>query len=113
MDALMAFPPNKKPVTNKNATANGAVVVCGEGLTEERTVSVPIHIIASSRQDFLTKREAFKTAIRSGALTITIKPNATLATTYTYTMYYLDCTQYTQFLSGMAKFILTLYEPNT
>lgn len=113
MDALMAFPPNKQPVVNKNVTANGAVVVCGAGLSEDRTVSVPLHLIANSREDFLAKRTAFQTAIRNGALTIVIKPNVTLQTTYSYVMYYIDCQQYTQFLDGMAKFILTLYQPQT
>ena len=106
LDALMAFRPNKEPVTNKNVTSNGAVVVSGTaGLVDDRTVSVPMHIVASSKSDFLSKKSAFYAAIKNGALTIQ-------TTAETYTMYYVSCSQYTQFLSGMAKFILTLYEPN-
>lgn len=108
LDALMAFRPNKEPVTNKNVTANGAVVVAGTaGLSEERTVSLPLHIVAGSQSSFLSQRSAFYNAIKGGQLTIqTTHPSAT------YTMYYVSCSQYTQFLSGLAKFILTLYEPN-
>ena len=109
LDALMSFRPNKEPITNKNVTAQGAVVVCGAGLVDERTVNVPFHIVASNKEDFLTKRNGFYQAIKNGKIILHIeKPvNAT------YAMYYISCSQYTQFLSGVAKFILTMYEPNT
>ncbi len=106
-DSLMAFPPNKQPVTNKNVTADGASVVAGTaGFRDERTVAVPLHIVANSMSDFLAKRNAFYTAVSSGAITLTLPTKGG----ETHTVYYIDCNQYTQF-DGLARFILNLYEP--
>lgn len=108
---LMAFPPHKQPVTNKNATEPGAFVIDSTaGQVEERTVSLQVHIVATGMEDFLAKRQAFYAAITAThPLTIeVVLPNGSH---YSYTMYYIDCQQYTQFLSGMAKFVLSLYEP--
>jgi hypothetical protein len=142
LDALQEFPPNKEPVTNKNVTGEGAVVVCGTGLIDERTINVPIHITANSYTDFKTKRSAFYTAIKGGALNIVVKRewktkvSGVVKTTeeqeFASTMYYIDCQQFTQYTVpqrktysnntwsdvagsgyGVAKFILILYEPNT
>lgn len=109
LDALMTFRPNKEPITNKNVTAQGAVVVCGAGLVDERTVSVPIHIVARNKQDFLSKREAFYEAIQEGKIVLRVEKPVQVS----YEMYYVSCSQYTQFMIGVAKFILSLYEPNT
>lgn len=73
MDAIMAFRPNKEPVTNKNVTVAGAVVVCGTGLTDERTLSIPLHITANSYADFMAKRDAFFNVIKAGALEVKVK----------------------------------------
>lgn len=72
-DALMAFRPLKEPVTNKNVTAEGAVVVCGTGLYDERTVSVPVHIVANSYTDFRTKKNALEAYLRNGEAGVTPK----------------------------------------
>ena len=98
LDVLMSFRPNKEPVANKNVTAEGAFYVTGAGLVDERQVSIPFHIVALDKVDFLLKRSAFYEAIKGGMLTIKIaRPVEAI-----YKMYYLTCQQYTQFLSGMA-----------
>lgn len=142
-DALLAFKPLKEPVTNKNVTAQGAVVVCGTGLVDERNVSVPVHIVAKSYTDFITKKSALFTELRSGALSVSVTREWRIPGTdkftesnppeFASTMYYTSCNQYTQFSMvqnkvynkrtdtwndvvgsgyGIAKFILSLYEPN-
>lgn len=108
LDALMGFRPNKEPVVSKNVTVNGSFYVTGAGLVDERTVNVPFHIVASDKTDFLMKRTGFYEAIKDGLLTFRIM-NPVQAT---YKFYYLSCNQYTQFLSGIAKFMLTMYESN-
>ena len=108
LDALMGFRPNKEPVVNKNVTAQGAYYVTGAGLVDDRNVSVPFHIVAMGRADFLLKRAGFYNAVKAGLLTFKIvKPLDAI-----YKVYYTNCTQYTQFLSGMAKFLLGVYETN-
>lgn len=108
LDVLMTFKPNKEPIANKNVTAEGAFYVTGGGLVDERQVSIPIHIVAMDKADFLLKRAAFYNAIKGGMLTMRIA-NPVEAT---YKMYYLACQQYTQFLSGIAKFVLVMWESN-
>lgn len=108
LDVLMSFKPNKEPIANKNVTAEGAFYVTGGGLVDERQVSIPFHIVAMDKVDFLMKRAAFYEAIKGGMLTIRIA-NPVVAT---YKMYYLTCQQYTQFLSGIAKFVLVMWESN-
>ena len=149
LDALMAFAPNKQPVTNKNVTATGAYVVCGECLGDERTVSLPLHLVAKDRTDYLMKRAGFLNYITNHALVLKValgKEGGTIYTegrdvigaikyyydspsaagshpraiSVTYgvpyhtatAMYYIDCQNYKQFLSGIAKFNLSLYQPN-
>lgn len=107
-EALMTFRPNKEPIVNKNVTVNGAYYVTGAGIVDERTVTVPFHIVAFDKTDFLMKREGFYKAIQGGLIRFKIM-NPVEAE---YQFYYLSCSQYTQFFSGMAKFMLTLYETN-
>lgn len=108
LDALMCFKPNKEPIVNKNVTADGASYVTGAGHVDERTVSIPFHIVARNKADFLLKRQGFYDAIKTGLCIFRIA-NPVEAT---YKLYYVSCNQYTQFLSGVAKFMLTMYETN-
>ena len=104
---LMTPAPNKQPVVNKNATAHGSAVVAA-GYKDERTVSVPFHIVAADQSDFLTKYAALCAVLDYGYLAIKTKwqPNVV------YNFQYIDCQQYQQFIGGMAKFTLSLYEYN-
>ena len=110
LDVLMTFRPNKEPVVNKNVTAQGAYYVTGGGLVDERTVSVPFHIVAANKADFLLKRNGFYNAIKGSQQGSLLVFQVANPVEVTYKMYYVSCTQYTQFLNGMAKFMLTLYE---
>ena len=140
-DALMAPRQMKEPVTNKNVTAQGAVVVCGTGLVDERTVNVPVHIVANSYTLFRTRKALLEQTLRSGALNIQVRRQWKIPYTdklteeveFASTMIYISMNQYTQFSQvqqkrynsandtwsdvdntgfGMAKFMLTLYESN-
>lgn len=110
VSALMAFPPQKLPVVNKNVTAAGAVVVCGSGLVDERHLELPLHITAPSFSSFLRRRASFESELRrAGSLTLDLVVGP--AELYSHTVYYVDCRQYRQYRGGMALFLLTLYEP--
>lgn len=165
LDILEGLPQMKEPVVNKNVTAEGEVVVCGTGLLDARSLSVPVHIVAGSYSDFRTKRDALITELRNGKtgaakrglLEIVVKtewktrvktkapdwtpkkpkwvyvPHTTEEERFSSVMYYQACNQYTSFTtvqqkiydpdndtwadvadtgSGIAKFVLSLYEPN-
>lgn len=106
---LMTPAPNKQPVSNKNVVTDGASVVgVTVGCKDERTVSIPFHIIAADQSDFLTKYAALCAVLDNGIVSISTRwqPNVV------YHFIYIDCQQYQQFIVGMAKFTLSLYEPN-
>lgn len=105
---IMAPAPNKEPITNKNVNEQGAVVVAGVGCKEERTISVPFHLLASSKSDFLTKFSALCAVLNGGAIDIKLAVQPSVI----YHFYYIDCPQYTQFNGTMAIFALQMYEPN-
>jgi hypothetical protein len=107
---LMAPPPMKEPVVNNNVTAHGMSVVVS-GYRDARTVSVPLHLVASSSADFAAKRASFLTALSAGSLAIRVGTVRGVTLNRTYNMLYIDCPQYMQFLGGIAKFSLNLYEP--
>ena len=148
-DALTVMRPLKEPVVNKNVTAEGAVVVCGTGLVDERTVSVPVHIVANSYTDFRTKKNALEAYLRNGEAGVTPKGKLNVVikrewrisgtnkkteeTEFESVMYCVGINNYTQFSQvqrkvynsrtntwtdvagtgyGIAKFIISLYEPN-
>lgn len=100
--------PNKQPVTNKNVNAQGATIVAGTGCKEERTISVPLHIIASSKSDYLTKYAALCAVLDGGWLDVKLAVSPSVI----YHFQYLDCPQYAQYNGEMAIFNLQLYEPN-
>ena len=109
LERLMTPAPNKQPVTNKNVVTDGASVVgVTVGCKDERTLSIPFHIIAADQSDFLTKYAALCAVLDNGIVSISTRwqPNVV------YHFIYIDCQQYQQFINGMAKFMLSLYEPN-
>ena len=108
LDVLTGFRPNKEVVVNKNVTDKGAAYVAGAGLVDERTINIPFHIVALDYADFLLKRDAFYRVIKSGKVTFKIeKPLVAI-----YNLYYVNCNQYTQFMDGIAQFMLSMYETN-
>ena len=108
LEALMTFRPNKEPVTNNNITAQGTHYVTGAGLVDERTISIPLHLMADNRADYLLKRKGFYEAIQKGLLVFRIAYPVEV----TYQFYYVGCTQYQHLINGMAKFMLSVMETN-
>ena len=108
LNELMKFRSNKEPVVNKNVTASGAQYVAGAGLVDDRYVNIKLHIVADNWPDYVLKREGFYNAIRGGFITLRIAKPVEV----TYRMAYVRCTEYRQFLNGMGKFTLSMYESN-
>ena len=115
MNALLAPPPNKEPVVNKNQTAWGAQVVVA-GLTDERTITLQVHIVsdtgtqAQRRAAFYSKYYAFVSFIKNNVFRIKVRDySGTLRTTTD--LYFLDCQNFRSFDGTMAVFNLSLYEP--
>lgn len=108
LSRLMTPRPHKQPVTNKNVTANGARVVCGTNLLDERTISLPMHITAPNRETFWSRYYAFCSQVLNGG-TVTLK------STYmneTFSLIYQDVQNFTEFIQQMCKFDVVFYESN-
>ena len=55
MSKLLTPPPHKEPVQNKNMAMHGTSIKGAVGYKDVRTLSLPLHICASSESDFLDK----------------------------------------------------------
>ena len=109
INRILAPAPNKQPVTNKNVVTHGAgVIEVTVGRKDDRTVTVPMHIVAPDKTTFNTYYDALCALLDGGSIDIRLarKPNVT------YHFVYIDCQQYNEYDGEMALFSLQLYEPN-
>ena len=108
---LLTPAPNKEIVENKSDIQHGKSVDRDPTYVfkDERTFSLEMHLTAKNATDFLLKYNAFCTQILDkGFFDIRLEeiPNIYIRLTY------LDCTQFTEFNFGLAKFTLSVNEPD-
>lgn len=109
LSALMTPAPNKAYISNKSRLENGKRVIINNPKVDERSVSINIHLTASNTQEFYNRYYAFCTEILAeGKIDIKTKYQENVV----YHMVYESCTQFSQFMQGIAKFTLKLNEPN-
>ena len=109
MSKLMTPAPHKEPVQNKNLAMNGTSIVGGVGYKDVKTLSVPMHLTAATRADFLELYALFCTEILdAGWIHIKTKYQAGVV----YHFRYVDCQPFSEYNMKMAKFTLSLEEPN-
>lgn len=104
---LMTFPALKDRVTNESRLEHGKRVINEMPRISSRELSLEMHMVAPDFATFLVRLEDFTTTLAGGEITLrtSFQPNVV------YHLYYISCTQFTQF-DGLAKFILRLEEPN-
>lgn len=114
LSALMTPAPLKDPIANKSRAAHGRDVLGFGGATpyrprvDEREFSIGINLTAPNEAEFFRRYEAFCRELQGGRLDIRTKWQQGV----TYRCLYVSCTQFAQFMRGMAKFSLRLNEPN-
>ena len=108
MSALMAPLTMKDDIVNESRLEHGTRRISAGAKVTEREISLPVHLTASSKSEFLTKYAAFRAMLEAGDVTITTSHELGVV----YKCRYVSCTQYTQYLSGIAKLMLRLREPN-
>ena len=108
LSSLMTPPPNKDFIENKSRLSHGKKVITTNPKMDERNVTLQIHLTARDETDFFNKYESFCEELSKGVLNIRTKyqPNVM------YRMIYLSCSQFSQFMRGIAKFALKLNEPD-
>lgn len=110
MSRLLTPAPHKEPVQNRNMAMHGTSIVGGTQYKDVRTVSLPMHIYASSESDFLDKYDAFCADILDTGW-VHMKVVRTTRTLF-FHFRYVDCQPFSEYNMEMAIFTLSLEEPN-
>lgn len=115
LSRLVTPRPHKKPVTNKNVTANGAHVISSTvGFEDERTLSIPMHITAPDKTTFWARYHAFcSEVLRPGP--VTLRSNYfknSSGTPIPFSFIYQDVQNFSEFRQRKAKFDVIFYESN-
>ena len=109
LSKLMTPAPHKDPVQNKNMSMNGTAIVGAVGLKDVRTVSLPMHLFAKTKDKFLEQYGNFCTDILDkGLVHIKTKWQPTVV----YHLRYVDCQPFREYKMKMAIFVLSMEEPN-
>lgn len=109
LSALMTPSSLKKFISSKSRLRDGKTIVVNDPKVEERSVSIAIHLTARNEIDFFRNYEKFcKDVLAKGYLTIETKYQEGVI----YRFEYESCSQFSQFMRGIAKFTLKLTEPN-
>lgn len=109
LSALMTPAPQKKFISSKSRLKDGKSIVVNNPKVDERSVSIAIHLIARNEAEFFSNYEKFcNDVLAKGYLTIETKFQQGVI----YKMEYESCSQFSQFMRGIAKFTLKMTEPN-
>ena len=108
LSALMTPAPNKDYIENKSRIEHGKSVINNSVKVDERNITLPINLTASNKNEFFSRYSSFCEELAKGYMEIrtSYQPNVL------YSMYYLSCSQFSQFMNGIGKFSLKLNEPD-
>ena len=108
LSALMTPPAMKEDIVNESRLEHGRRHASTGNMVQERELSLPIHITAKSQADYLTQYNDLISILQGVELNI----KTSFQTGVVYKCRYVSCTQFTQFINGMAKLVLKLVEPD-
>lgn len=108
LSALMTPAPNKEFIENSSRLEHGKRVITSSPKVDARDITLTINLTAKNEQQFFDRYLSFCSELGTGVLNIktSFQPNVV------YRMIYLSCSQFTQFMRGIASFSLKLNEPN-
>lgn len=108
LSALMTPAPNKEFIENSSRLEHGKRVITSSPKVDARDITLTINLTAKNEQQFFDRYLSFCSELETGVLNIktSFQPNVV------YKMIYLSCSQFTQFMRGIASFSLKLNEPN-
>lgn len=108
LSALMTPAPNKELIENKSRLENGKRITSSNPKQDERTLTLQINLTASDVDMFFTRYNRFCQELATGILDIRTKYQPSVV----YRTLYQSCSQFSQFMQGIGKFVLKLNEPN-
>ena len=109
-DVLLTLPAVKEPIQNESRLLDGIQVIFPEGNIKlaSRDFTIEMGIKAPNRAVFINRYDAVIALFMSGWLHI----KTTHIPGKTFRCRYVSCTQFTNYNSRLAKFVLKLNEPN-
>lgn len=107
LSALLTPAGMKDPIENKSRALNGKKII-SIPRQDERNLSLEVHFCAKTKDVFWQRYKSFCDELAKEVLEIKISllPDVVFRTTY------VNCTQFSQFMQGIAKFTLRLNEPD-
>lgn len=110
LSALMTPPPAKDYITGKSRLEHGTRYVTDSDKVKvnERSIALTFNLTAGTETEFFKRYGEFCEELRKGVLEIktAYQPDTVYRTVY------VSCSQFTQFMRGIAKFSLKLTEPD-
>jgi hypothetical protein len=108
LSALMTPAPNKSYLTNSSRNENGVRYDTSNPCKDERDLTLVVQFSAPTEAAFMAAYADFCKVLDAGVLNISTQYQSGV----TYHLIYNSCSQFTQFMRGMASFTLRLTEPN-
>lgn len=111
LTALMTPPPMKDYITNESAAAHGKVIANSASAmpkVDSREVQLTVFLQADSAEAFYSKYASFVEELQGGQILLRTRYQPEVM----YRLYYLSCSQFSNFNGRLGKFVLRLSEPN-
>lgn len=108
LSELMTPPANKAFIENQSRLQHGKQVIVANPKLEARNLTLQVHLTAATEEQFLDRYNKFCKELATGKLDIQTKYQPDVM----YRTVYVSCSQFSQFMRGIAKFSLKLTEPD-
>lgn len=108
LSELMTPVSNKELIENESRLEHGKQVFVTNLRFDARNLTLTINLTASDEQQFFQRYNSFCKELATGKLVIKTMYQPDVV----YKTIYQSCSQFSQFMRGIGKFTLKLYEPN-
>nr|DAN67500.1 MAG TPA: tail protein [Caudoviricetes sp.] len=109
LSELMTPPANKAFIENESRLQHGKQILVANPKVEARNLTLQLNLTAATKNAFFDKYNLFcKEVLATGVLNIETGYQEGVV----YKTIYVSCSQFSQFMQGIAKFSLKLIEPD-
>ncbi len=108
LSELMTPPANKAFIENQSRLQHGKQMIVANPKLESRNLTLQLNLTATNEGDFRKKYNDFCEELATGVLDIETMYQPGVV----YKTIYVSCSQFSQFMRGIAKFSLKLIEPD-
>lgn len=108
LSTLMTPPPVKAYIENNDRTEHGKRIITTSVFVDSRDLTLQLNLTAKNEQQFFERYVLFCDELSKGVLDI----ESSFQQGVVYHCLYQSCSQFSQFMRGIGKFVLKLTEPN-